>query len=132
MSIVAGVDTTRGDAELENFNNRVLQSANRSVGTINRVSEMALLSFQAIGFGVDATFRVQAYALRTAINTVIQTGAALRISNPALALQTAVVGGVSLYILYAQLQAIDSGRNETSAQLQASYTLLRTSGAINL
>jgi len=131
-TVVLRVDKTDAESELENFNNRVLASANRAVGTVNRVSEMALLSFQAVGFGVDATFRIQAQALRTGINTVIQTRAAFKIANPALAAQTIITGGVSLYILYKQLQAIENGRTQTAAQLQASYTLLRTSGGIYL
>lgn len=132
MSIVAGVDTTDGDQDLDDFNNRVLASANQAVGTVNRVTEMSLLALQALGFAVDATFRVYAQALRTGINTVIQVDAALKISNPALAAQTVLTGGVSLYLLYAQLQALNTGRSEVSAQMQASYTLLRTSGGIYL
>ena len=128
--VVVTIDKTQAEQNLQNFNERVLASANRAVGTVNRVTEMSLLALQAVGFGVDATFRIQAQALRTGINTVIQTAAAVRIANPALAAATVLTGGVSLYLLYAQLQAIENGQAESAAQMQASYTLLRTSGGI--
>ncbi len=126
------VDSTEFDLQLFALESRTLQSAQRQVATINRVSEISLLSLQAIGITVDATFRIQAIAIRTTINTFIQTRAALAVSNPLLAAETVVTGGVMLYLLYAQLQAIESGRNEVSAQMAAAFTLIRMSGGVYL
>ena len=126
------IDSTELDQQLVDVEARTIQTAQRQVATINRVSELSLLSLQAIGITVDATFRIQTIAIRTVINTVIQTRAALSISNPLLAAETVITGGVMLYLLYAQLQAIESGRAEVSAQMAASFTLLRMSGGVYL
>ncbi|KKL94718.1 hypothetical protein LCGC14_1861830, partial [marine sediment metagenome] len=77
MSIVLDVDTTRADQKLVDLQARTIQTANRQVAIINQVSELSLLSLQAIGVTVDATFRIQTLAIRTAINTFIQTRAAI-------------------------------------------------------
>lgn len=130
--IVISVDTTDADQKLVDLEVRTILIAQRQVATINRVSELGLLALQAQGVAVDATFRIQTIAIRTTINTVIQTRAAIRISNPLLAAETIITGGVMLYLLYAQLQAIESGRAEVSAQMAASFTLLRMSGGVYL
>ena len=132
MSIILDADTTLADNKLVDLQARTIQTAQRQVATINRVSELSLLSLQAIGITVDATFRIQTIAIRTVINTVIQTRAAISISNPLLAAETVITGGVMLYLLYAQLQAIETGRSEVSAQMAASFTLLRMSGGVYL
>ncbi len=126
------IDSTELDQQLQAVEVRTVLIANRQVATINRVSELSLLSLQAIGIAVDATFRIQVLAIRTAINTFIQTRAALAISNPLLAVETVITGGVMLYLLYAQLQAIQTGKSEVSTQMAASYTLLRMSGGVYL
>ncbi len=128
------IDSTELDQQLLAVETRTILVANRQVATINRVSELSLLSLQAIGIAVDATFRIQVLAIRTAINTFIQTRAALALptANPLLAVETVITGGVMLYLLYAQLQAIQTGKNEVSAQMAASFTLLRMSGSIYL
>ncbi|KKL28554.1 hypothetical protein LCGC14_2374000, partial [marine sediment metagenome] len=87
---------------------------------------------QAIGVAVDTTFRIQAIAIRTAINTFIQTRAALIVGNPLLAAETIITGGVMLYLLYAQLRAIQTGQQEVSAQMSASFQLVRMSGGVYL
>jgi len=130
MSIVLDVDTTRADQKLVDLQARTIQTANRQVAIINQVSELSLLSLQAIGVTVDATFRIQTLAIRTAINTFIQTRAAISTANPLLAATTIITGSVMLYLLYAQLQAIESGRMEVSAQMGASYQLLRQAGGV--
>lgn len=130
--IVLSVDTTRADDQLADLQARTIQTANQQVATINRVSELSLLSLQAIGVTIDATFRIQVLAIRTAINTFIQTRAAFATANPLLATTTVITGSVMLYLLYAQLQAIESGRAETSAQMGASYALLRQAGGVYL
>ena len=132
MSIVLDVDTTRADQKLVDLQARTIQTANRQVAIINQVSELSLLSLQAIGVTVDATFRIQTLAIRTAINTFIQTRAAFATQNPLLAATTIITGSVMLYLLYAQLQAIESGRMEVSAQMGASYQLLRQAGGVYL
>lgn len=132
MSIIIDADTTRADEKLVDLQARTIQTANQQVATINRVSELSLLSLQAIGVTVDATFRIQVLAIRTAINTFIQTRAALATANPLLATTTVITGSVMLYLLYAQLQAIESGRAEVSAQMGASYALLRQAGGVYL
>ena len=124
------IDSTELDQQLIDVEARTVLVANRQVATINRVSELSLLSLQAIGVAVDATFRIQVLVIRTAINTFIQTRAALAISNPLLAVETVITGGVMLYLLYAQLQAIQTGKQEVSAQMGASYTLLRQAGGV--
>ncbi len=126
------IDSTELDQQLIDVEARTVLVANRQVATINRVSELSLLSLQAIGVAVDATFRIQVLVIRTAINTFIQTRAALAISNPLLAVETVITGGVMLYLLYAQLQAIQTGKSEVSAQMAASYTLIRMSGGVYL
>ena len=126
------IDSTELDQQLVDVEARTIQTAQRQVATINRVSELSLLSLQAIGIAVDATFRIQTIAIRTVINTVIQTRAALAVSKPLLAAETVITGGVMLYLLYAQLQAIETGRAEVSAQMAASFTLLRMSGGVYL
>ena len=132
MSIILDADTTLADNKLVDLEARTIQTAQRQVATINRVSELGLLSLQSIGVAVDATFRIQTIAIRTVINTAIQTRAALAISNPLLAAETVITGGVMLYLLYAQLQAIETGRNEVSAQMAASFTLVRMAGGVYL
>ena len=132
MSIIIDADTTRADQKIEDVEARTVQAANQQVATINRVSELSLLSLQAIGVTIDATFRIQVLAIRTAINTFIQTRAAIATANPLLAATTVVTGSVMLYLLYAQLQAIEAGKQETSAQMAASYTLLRQAGGVYL
>ena len=126
------IDSTELDQQLIDVEARTVLVANRQVATINRVSELSLLSLQAIGVAVDATFRIQVLVIRTAINTFIQTRAALAISNPLLAVETVITGGVMLYLLYAQLQAIQTSKSEVSAQMAASYTLIRMSGGVYL
>ncbi len=110
--------------------NQSILAANRNVATINRVSEISLISLQAIGVAVDATFRIQAIAVRTAINTFIQTRAALTIGNPLLAAETLITGGIMLVLLHQQLRAIETGRAEVNTQMGAAYTLLRQAGGV--
>lgn len=131
-AIAVTIDSTQADQMLVDLEARTIQSANRSVATVNRVSELGLLGLQAQGKAVDATFRIQALALRTTINTTIQIRAAVRVSNPLLAAETLITGSVMLYLLYEQLQAVESGRMETSAQMAASYQLLRQAGGVYL
>ncbi|KKM27485.1 hypothetical protein LCGC14_1574200, partial [marine sediment metagenome] len=76
------IDSTELDQQLVDVEARTIQTAQRQVATINRVSELSLLGLQAIGIAVDATFRIQTIAIRTVINTVIQTRAALAVSKP--------------------------------------------------
>jgi len=126
------IDSTEVDTQLIALENKTIRVANRQVAIINQVSELSLLSLQAIGVTVDATFRIQTLAIRTAINTFIQTRAAFATQNPLLAATTIITGSVMLYLLYAQLQAIESGRMEVSAQMGASYQLLRQAGGVYL
>lgn len=130
IAVELTVDDRKLIQGLINAENKSIEVANRSVATINRASEIALLGLQAIGVAVDATFRIQAIAIRTAINTFIQTRAALAVGNPLLAIETLITGGVMLYLLYAQLRAIESGRQEVSTQMSASFTLLRQAGGV--
>ena len=113
MSLVKRIeisaDTSKANAAIVDLEARTIQAANRSVSTINRVSELSLLSLTAIGVSVDTTFRIQAFVLRTAINTFIQTKAAFAVSNPLLAAETLITGGVMIYLLYSQ-----SGANITT------------------
>lgn len=131
-AVVLTVDDRKLIAGLINAENKTLEVAQRTVTTINRASEIALLGLQAIGVAVDATFRIQAIAIRTAINTFIQTRAALIVGNPLLAAETIITGGVMLYLLYAQLRAIQTGQQEVSAQMSASFQLVRMSGGVYL
>ena len=47
-------------------------------------------------------------------------------------INTVVVGGVSLFLLQQQLVAIQTGRQEVSAQMGASFQLLRQAGGVYL
>ncbi len=132
MSVILQADTTIFDKQIIDAEARAIQSANRSVATVNRVTELGLLALNAQGTATDATFRIQAMSIRTTINTVIQTRAAIRISNPLLAAETIITGSVALYLLYEQLQAIESGRTEVSAQFAAQYSFLRQAGGVYL
>ncbi len=132
MSLVLEADTSRFDQQIIDSEARAIQSANRSVATVNRVTELGLLALNAQGTATDATFRIQAMSIRTTINTVIQTRAAIRISNPLLAAETIITGSVALFLLYEQLQAIESGRQEVSAQFAAQYSFLRQAGGVYL
>ncbi len=131
-TIVVDVDTSRADQQLVDLEARTVQAANRNVATVNRVTELGLVALQAQGTAVDATFRIQTMAIRTTINTVIQTRAAIRISNPLLIAETLITGSVALYLLYEQLDAIESGRTEVSAQFAAQYSFLRQAGGVYL
>jgi hypothetical protein len=131
-SLVLDVDTSIADLKIAEVQRRTIEVANVQVATINRASELSLLALQATGYAVDATFRVQTIAIRTAINTYIQTRAALAASNPLLGVGTAITGGVMLYLLYQQLQAIETGRSETSAQMSASFSIVRQAGGVYL
>ena len=133
-AVVLTVDDRKLIAGLINAENKTLEVAQRTVTTINRASEIALLGLQAIGVAVDTTFRIQAIAIRTAINTFIQTRAALSVAtvNPLLVAETIITGGVMLYLLYAQLRAIQTGQQEVSAQMSASFQLVRMSGGVYL
>lgn len=132
IDIKTRIDSSEIENELIDLEARTVQAANRAVATVNRASEMALLGLTVIGVSVDATFRIQAIAIRTAINTFIQTRAALAIGNPLLAAETVITGGVMLFVLRQQLQAIETGRSEVSAQMAASYSLLRQAGGVYL
>ena len=132
MSVLLQADTTLFDKQVIDAEARAIQSANRSVATVNRVTELGLLALNAQGTATDATFRIQAMSIRTTINTVIQTRAAIRISNPLLAAETIITGSVALFLLYEQLQAIESGRQEVSAQFAAQYSFLRQAGGVYL
>lgn len=131
-TIIVDADITAAQLQLQVIEVQTIQTANRNVATINRVTEMGLLALQAQGKAVDATFRIQALAIRTTINTVIQTRAAIAVSNPFLAAETIITGGVMLFLLYEQLQAIESGQQESSAQMAAAYSLLRQAGGVYL
>lgn len=131
-TLVLDVDTSIADLKIAEVQARTIRAANQQVATVNRASELSLLSLQAIGVTVDATFRVQAIAVRTAINTFIQTRAAIVSANPLLAVETVITGSVMLYLLGQQLQAIESGRSEVSAQMSATYSLLRQAGGVYL
>ncbi len=131
-TIIVDADTSRAEAKIVDVEARTVQAANRQVATINRASELSLLTLTAIGVSVDATFRIQAFAIRTAINTFIQTRAALTIGNPLLAAETLVTGGIMLILLYEQLQAIEEGRGEANVQLSAAYSALRSAGGVYL
>lgn len=131
-TLVITADTSMADAQIAAVEARTIQAANRSVATVNRSTELGLLALQAQGKAVDATFRIQALAVRTAINTFIQTRAAIRVSNPLMAAETIITGSVMLYLLYEQLQAIESGQQESNAQMAAAYSLLRQAGGVYL
>ena len=132
INIQTRIDNSQLQTQLDASNARTVQAANQAVATVNRASELSLLALQAIGISVVQTFRIQAYAIRTAINTFIQVRAAFATANPLLAAETIITGGVMLYFLHQQLVAIETGRNEVNTQMSAAYSALRSAGGVYL
>lgn len=129
-TIIIDADTSRLEQKVVDSEARTLAAAQQQVALVNRVMEISFLTLGALGVAIDATFRLQIFALRTAINTVIQTRAALAISNPALAAATAAIGATEIFFLYSQIRAIESGQQQTTAQMQSLYSLARQSSAM--
>ena len=132
VNIQTRIDNSQLQTQLDATNARTVQAANQVVATVNRASELSLLVLTVIGFTVDQTFRIQAYVVRTVINTFIQTRAALATANPLLAIETVITGGVMLFFLQQQLVAIETGRQETNARMSAAYSALRSAGGVYL
>lgn len=123
------LDTTEADRKLKQYEENTQEVTTRQIAMLRRGTELGLLTLQAVGATLDQSTRVYAYIIQTGIETLLSVRSAFLTGGVGAALTAFGLGAFQIGLLYSQLNAIESGRADQAAQMQASYSLLKQTGA---